>query len=610
MCDIKDIMTDSKKMLLIFPPQWTPISPHFAIPSLVGQIKSKGFQAEALDLNIDFFNEILTPEYLQKSIVKACFVFEELKNNLSKVFVKDKKADEYTLDEQIFLYRYNKIKKYLQTKTEAQKLVPKFIEQAKGIIKSEEFYNPQSLIQAINLIDMGLEMASIPYSPTIIGFEGVQNPFFKFNYESIKYFVLDEKSNIFMEYYKKILDGIKSKNADFIAISLNSSSQIIPGLTLTYMLKKETNAHINIGGNFFGRIADELMKHEEFFELFADSVSIEEGEGPIVEVAKFVNGIIPIEEVSNFLYIKDGVVCKNKKMTPIKLNEMANMDLSDYKLDKYYAPKIVLPYQSSRGCYWGKCSFCNQDFGQNFNVKNTDKVIEELKEFSEKYNIDSFEFIDESVSPSYMKEFSEKLKENNLDVKYFVDARLETGFTKEVLKNAYDNGLRMILWGLESGSIPVMKMINKGIDLDKRFEILRNSKEAGLWNFAFIFFGFPTETKEDAKLTVKMLVENKDIIHSYGRSVFTMGRHSKLADEPEKYGMLKIYPAEEEFSPNINFDCVGMNKNELKEILDYCLQECSKAYKNPIWMYLRYREWLFLYIDKFGSDKVQKFNIV
>ena len=89
-----------------------------------------------------------------------------------------------------------------------------------------------------------------------------------------------------------------------------------------------------------------------------------------------------------------------------------------------------------------------------------------------------------------------------------------------------------------------------------------------------------------------------------------MGRHSKLADEPEKYGMLKIYPAEEEFSPNINFDCVGMNKNELKEILDYCLQECSKAYKNPIWMYLRYREWLFLYIDKFGSDKVQKFNIV
>ena len=603
-------MNNQKKMLLIFPPQWTPISPHFAIPSLIGQIKSCGFLAEAMDLNIDFFNEILTPEYLKQSVLKSALIYEDLKKNLLNVFVKDKPAYEYTLEEQIYLYRYNKIKKYFQTKMDAQRLIPQFIDQAKGIIKGEEFYNPQSLIQSINMIDMALEIASLPYSPTRVEFEGVTNPFFKFNYENIKYFVLDEKTNIFKDYYKKRIDEIKSKNADFIAISLNSSSQIIPGLTLTYMLKKETNAHINIGGNFFGRIADELMKHKEFFELFADSVSIEEGEGPIVDVAKFVNGIIPIEEVSNFIYIKDGVVCKNEKMTPIKLNDMANMDLDDYDLSKYYAPKIILPYQSSRGCYWGKCSFCDQDFGQNFNVKDSDKVIKEFIEFKEKYNIDNFEFIDESVSPVYLKELSEKLKENNLSVRYFIDARLESSFTKDVLKQAYENGLRMVLWGLESGSIPVMEMINKGIDLDKRFEILRNSKEAGLWNFAFIFFGFPTETKEDAKLTVKMIVENKDIIHSYGRSVFTMGRHSKLAGEPEKYGMTKIYPAEEEFSPNINFDCVGMNGAELREILDYCLQECSKAYKNPIWMYLRYREWLFLYVDKFGSDEVQKFNIV
>ena len=596
-------------MLLIFPPQWTPISPHFAIPSLIGQIKGNGFQAEAMDLNIKFFNDMLTPSNLEKSIAHSYLILEDLKKNLLNVFVKDKPADQYTLEEQIFLYRYNKIKKYLQTKSEVIKLVPQFIDEAISIIKSENFYNPEELIQAINMVDMALEMISLPYTPTKVEFEGVQNPFFKFNYENIKYFVLDEKTNIFKDYYKKHLAEIKAKDANFIAISLNSSSQIVPGLTLTYMLKKETNAHINIGGNFFGRIADELMKHKEFFELFADSVTVEEGEGPIVEVAKFANGLLPIEKVSNLLYLKDGVVCKNEKMTPIKLDKMANMDLSDYDFSKYFAPKIVLPYQSSRGCYWGKCSFCDQDFGQNFNVKNTDKVISEFKEFKEKYNISDFEFIDESVSPAYLKELSEKLKENNLNISYFIDARLETGFSEEILKSAYENGLRMVLWGLESGSIPVMKLINKGIDLEKRFDILKASKEAGIWNFAFIFFGFPTETKEDAKLTVKMLVDNKDIIHSYGRSVYTMGRHSKLADEPEKYGMLKIYPAEEEFSPNINFDCVGMNKHELKEILDYCLQECSKAYKNPIWMYLRYREWLFLYIDKFGSEKVKNISV-
>ena len=454
-----------------------------------------------------------------------------------------------------------------------------------------------------------MEIVSLPYSPTKVEFDGVINPFFKFNYESIKYFVLDKDSNIFADYYEKIIQKILDKNAGFIAVSINSSSQIIPGLTLTYMLKKRTNAHINIGGNFFGRIANELQKHTEFFEIFADSVSIEEGEGPILELAKYYYGQHPVEMVPNFMYMKDGKVVQNPKMKPIKLDAMHNMSLDGYDLTKYFAPEIVAPYQSSRGCYWGKCSFCDQDFGQNFNIKNINKVVDEFKELKEKYNISKFEFIDESVSPVYMNDFSDKLIAENFDVNYFCDARLETAFNADILKKAHKAGLRMIMWGLESGSDKVMELINKGIDLDRRFDILKDSKEALIWNFAFIFFGFPAETREDALKTIDMLVKNKDIIHSYGRSVFTMGRHAKLAEEPQKYGITKIYPAEEEFSPNINFDSSGSNQAQLKEILQLCMQECSKAYENPLWMYLRYREWLFLYICKYGTDWVSNYNV-
>ena len=59
------------KMLLIFPPQWTPISPHFAIPSLLGQLKANGYNAQAIDLNIEFFDEVLNKDYLEFSIFKA-----------------------------------------------------------------------------------------------------------------------------------------------------------------------------------------------------------------------------------------------------------------------------------------------------------------------------------------------------------------------------------------------------------------------------------------------------------------------------------------------------------------------------------------------------------
>ncbi|MBQ9246503.1 radical SAM protein [bacterium] len=598
-----------KKMLLIFPPQWTPISPHFAIPSLIGQIKSAGFIAEAMDLNIDFFNDVLTKENLEQSYLFAKQSLDELKNDLLSIYSPEKKANDYNLEEQIFLYRYNKLNKFFQSHSDYLNYVPDSIDEAKNNLKTEKFYNPSVCIKSLNIIDKALEIVSLPFTPTRIEFEGLQNPFFKFNYETIKYFVFHKQSNIFYEYYKTKINEILQKNADFIAISLNSSSQIIPGLTLTSMLKKLTKAHINIGGNFFGRIAEGLKNHREFFEIFADSVSVEEGEGPIVEIAKFVNGKLSIEKVHNLMYLKDGEVVFNEKMKPVKLNDMANMDVTDYCQEKYFAPKIVMPYQSSRGCYWGKCSFCDQDFGQNFNVKNTEKIINEFKEFKEKYNIDSFEFIDESVSPVALNLLSDALENNNLKVSFFVDARLETDFTKEILNKASNAGLKMALWGLESGSKNVLELINKGIDIDRRFDILKDAKEAGIWNFAFIFFGFPTETVQDAIKTVKMLVENKDIIHSYGRSVYTMGRHSKLAAEPQKYGIKKIYPAEDEFSPNINFDGTGMTKQELQAIFDYCLKECSVAYNNPLWMYLRTREYLFLYVDKFGSDWVKNYNV-
>ena len=88
-----------------------------------------------------------------------------------------------------------------------------------------------------------------------------------------------------------------------------------------------------------------------------------------------------------------------------------------------------------------------------------------------------------------------------------------------------------------------------------------------------------------------------------------MGRHAKIASEPEKYGITKLYPTQDEFSPSIDFECIGMNKEELNQIVQECKTECFKHYKNPLWMFLRYREWLFLYIDKYGVDWVKNYKV-
>ena len=483
------------------------------------------------------------------------------------------------------------------------------IHEAVSILKSEkDFYNPDLLIRALNIIDSGLDIASLPYTPTSITFDNYANPLFKLTYENIKYYCFDKDTNIFMDYYNEIIEKLLEEDADYIGISINSSTQIIGGLTLSNLLKKRTKAHVNIGGNFLGRVIDNLVKEKEFFELFADSVLVEEGERPVVELARAISGEIPFDAVPNLVFYRDGVPVITKKDIPMKLDDMSNISLDGYDLSKYFCADIVMPVQSSRGCYWRKCSFCDQDFGQNFNVKHIDKFVSELSEIKEKYGIKHFEFIDESVGPSYMDGLADDILEKGVDVKYFCNARLERAFSKDILDKAYKSGLSMILWGFESGSDKVMALINKGIDIDKRLEILRDSTDAGIWNFAFIFFGFPAETVEDAEKTIKIICENVDVIHSYGRSVFTMGKHTKLREAPQKYGIISIKEQQQEFAPFFDFDSVGMTKKELHDVITKCTLECNKAYDKPLWMYLRFRELLFLYVAKYGVGWVCKFK--
>lgn len=597
------------KSCLLFPPQWTPLSPYYALSSLAGQLRHNNYDVDIKDLNIDFYNKLLTPENLIKvqDYIEAEFddLVEEMKREKSDSDTYDGQTERFKK----MLVKFLKMKEFKTSREEELKKIPHLIGNALDIMRCKErFYRPDLLAESMHVIDIALEIASIPYLPSQISFANFNNPFMKLTYDSL--YEHCKEDLMFRDYYTGRLQEIINGQYDLISISINSNSQLIGGLTLAMMLKEQVNAHINIGGNYFGRVVDTLLDKPEFFETFCDSINVGEGEGPIVEIAKYVEGKIQAEDVPNFLWIKEGKVVKNPDKPPIPLEQMQNQDLTGFDLEKYLAPDIVIPTQTSRGCYWRKCSFCDHDFGQYLNVKSVDKVVEHFKELNEKFGITHFEIIDESISPEYLENLSKKIIESGLKIYWFNNARLETEFTKKRLELAYEAGLRMLLWGFESGSERIMKLINKGIDIKKRLDILRDAKDSGIWNFAFIFFGFPSETEEEAMETIDTICNNTDLIMSYGRSIFTLGKHTRLKDNPERYFITEIVADEQELSPSYSFKVSqGMNQSEVSKMGNLCTNRAREAYGGyPLWMALRYREILFLYICKHGAEDVHAFN--
>ena len=65
------------KCLLLYPPQWIAFNPHLAIPALQGFLQNNDCDVSSRDLNIEFYNRILTPEFMAQSIEKSFKFYNE-----------------------------------------------------------------------------------------------------------------------------------------------------------------------------------------------------------------------------------------------------------------------------------------------------------------------------------------------------------------------------------------------------------------------------------------------------------------------------------------------------------------------------------------------------
>ena len=78
--------------------------------------------------------------------------------------------------------------------------------------------------------------------------------------------------------------------------------------------------------------------------------------------------------------------------------ELPPPDFDGLPMEKYFVPEPVLPYLATRGCYWGRCEFCDHGEGYTagYRTKKINAIIEEIGFLKDKYRTRHFHFTDES----------------------------------------------------------------------------------------------------------------------------------------------------------------------------------------------------------------------
>ncbi len=600
------------KTLLIMPPQWYPMNPYLSLAQLIGQIKAKGYTAEAYDMNIEFFNDILKGEKIAG--------FAKTAKDFSEAFIKEiaekgysaEKFNTYSPDIKTKLARFQMISEYMQKNEGRVEETVNNIEDAVAVMKDKDrFYDPEQHFRAKDTIKDALEIASLPFLPSRIMLDNyIANPFYSYNYGDIKTQCYDRSLNMFIDYYEKKLEGMSFDEYSLIGISICDLSQVVPGLTLARMLKEKCRAHISLGGNYIYKIRNDLKKIPEFFSLFCDSLQIGDGELSLISLIEGIDGKRAFSDVYSLIYKNEASEIEVTAEAPLLDMDKIEFPCFDgYDFSKYFSADIVMPVQLSKGCYWGKCTFCDFYTGQQcYDTKSVERAVDEVEFLIEKYGFRHFAFVDEAVPPAYYNRFAKELIKRNVKINFYSFARLEKGFTSEVLKNLYDAGACFFAWGYEAHSPRIMKLLNKGVDVDYRLTLLKNAKEIGLWNHCTFLLSYPTETFEETEAT-KEVIRNRELINSCTPSNFALKKNAILHDMADDMGIKNIVN-NGDFHVSCNYEIAGMQTGDIKRNrMEFQLDFLEKT-KDSLWsLTFTDTDHLMLYLAKYGTKWVYDYKL-
>jgi radical SAM superfamily enzyme YgiQ (UPF0313 family) len=464
------------------------------------------------------------------------------------------------------------------------------VEQAKQVFKSEAFYDGDASREAFLALVQSLSLASLPFYPSSLDFNGFRSAHPVDSSTSLLQAVRDPAFNPFLEYFRNgVLKDIEREQPDIVGISIPTMGQFLAGMTVAYLVKKAgLNCHVTVGGPHITMLREQLPRAPQVFGLI-DSAVVGAGEVALLRLGQALDncedGHPDFSKVPNLIYREES----DKQRWVVRVNEPDHSfdhrmhkdsdddpqdelpDFDGLDLERYLTPERVLPLMTAHGCYHGKCAFCNVGFGwdNSYRQLQAERIVEQMIALKQKYGARHIFFADEAITPKNLRLMSQLLAEKSSAINWCGCVRFERALSKDILESLEKGGCRMLLFGLETASVPIVEAMDKGTQVETMGRILLESTAAGIWNHTFFFFGFPGETIENAQDTVNFLYQYQTGIHSASPGTFLLERYAPAHLYPDKFNIKRIIEKpEKDLAIYFDFEVAsGMDEDMAEQVL-------------------------------------------
>jgi hypothetical protein len=337
----------------------------------------------------------------------------------------------------------------------------------------------------------------------------------------------------FDEYFSSsVIPDILSIQPLVLGLCIACTNQLIPSLQLCRLLRDAGFVgFIVLGGNTISRLAKEMAVSGVF--EFVDGFVTFQGEVPLLELYRAVSSGGAMKTVSQLTWRDNtGKIITNSGKGLFVPNNGKAPDYSGLPIGQYWGANYI-NLVAARGCYYAKCSFCAIPYGWGENgfagMRDVELVYRDMLTCIDLYGINRFKFVDEALSPSFMRGLAARIRADNLHVEWEGYVRCEPAWVDiEFVEAVSEAGFRKGYFGLEIVPSDGRVHLNKR-DQPAPEQLVTVCATSGIKVHLFCMFGFPGTGEDDAKRTADFVLDHRDCVDTADIFPWTYTKHTHVA---------------------------------------------------------------------------------
>jgi anaerobic magnesium-protoporphyrin IX monomethyl ester cyclase len=504
------------RVALVYPPTCDPTAPYLSVPTLAAYLRTHGVEVLSIDANLEAWEHLLTRGSLER-------VHARVEERIAELEAKPHLAH---ADQLVYGQLW-------AARGDAE-AVPPAIDDALRVFRDRKrFYAPAEYDAAVQVVAAAQRAISAAYAPLSVDFVAYRTPFSLLSAEEIARDAEPDRDP-FHEYFVALAKRIAASDVSLVGISVAFPGQIQPAYALAHALRAHApGVHVTVGGPALTQMLIRL-----------EGPRLEKALGPF-HTAVVYEGEVALLELARSDLTRRGVI----RGTQIEdMSVLPPPDFDGLPLDRYLAPELVLPYDPTRGCYWGVCTFCHYGLAEvgtaRYRERPTETVLDHLVALRDKHDCRVFYFSQDVFSPRIATAIAKGIRARDLGIRWGTDMRPERSLNPERSKALFEGGLLQTALGVESAAPRVLSLIDKGIPAADVKTAIESLSSAGVAVEAMCFSDFPTETYREAIETVDFVQGVRDHLSLFILGKFDLTHGSLVAQKPGEFGIREVWEVE------------------------------------------------------------------